>query len=190
MKLTNTTEYNGRDLRGLLLSCARFYEVTLGVGRVTIKRALKQPSTAHGSHRDFVIEMCSPTRFLKSLSAVERLAAVEEGGWADVPAGAFLHLVSVVDWVVSHSDEWYKTTPTWAEGYRLRFKVPKPKVRPTGAAYHRLEMTKLEKQIETWKANREKAEQNLARIQRGIKAREKKLKYHAQQRDKKAAEEA
>lgn len=188
MKLKNPTDFNGRDLRGLLLSCARYYEVKLGDGVVEIyhpREGVSRLSRARGGHKRFVLRLCPSERYLRALSVVDKLAAVENGGWAAVPAVDFLQLCSSVDWIVS-GNIWVEELPPWAEDRQLRFKVPPPKVKATGADYHQEKIAKLEAQIERWQANQKVAEQNVARIKRGIAKRKKDLKCHTKQRDKKA----
>lgn len=195
VKLKNETEFNGRDLRGLLLSCARYYEVKLGNGTVVTfapRKAGNRLSWASRNTRNltFTLKLCPTKRLIGALDSVSKLAAVSNGGWAQVGQGDFLQLCGIVDWIVSGSNEWPDETPSWAEGRVVRFKVPKVKVKAVGAAYHQEQIDKLNKQIEDWTKNKlKKAEQHLARIQRGIKQRKKDLKYHTKQRDKKQAAE-
>ena len=65
--------------------------------------------------------------------------------------------------------------------------MPKPKVKLVGADYHQGEMDKLEDQVVSWEENLHKAKLNVARLERGIKERQKELKRHTKERDKKAA---
>lgn len=193
MKLKNDTDFNGRDLRGLLLSCARYYGVKLGNGKAITfspRKSTNRLSWAAGGpgHHHFTLKLCSTKRMIDALDSVTKLAAVANGGYAQIGEKDFLQLCHIVTWIVTRNNEYFASAPPWAEDRVVRFKVPKPKVKAVGADYHQEQIDKLDKQITDWtKTKLKKAEQHLARIQRGIKQRKKDLKYHTRQRDKKSS---
>ena len=143
MKLVNKTGYNGRDLRGLLLACARFFDTPIGDGTVEhCNQRSGQPfasgqrfvsARADTVHRiNYVFLMQPALDVVERMDVVGKLAAVNDGV-AALPASEFLQLCSVVEWVVIGSHECHTATPSWAEGRSVRFKVPPPKARDQDA---------------------------------------------------------
>lgn len=193
MRIKNTSDYNGTDIRGLILACANYYEIDMGKGEaVTFKPKEATHRLAWASRRawnnSFTLQLCPAQYFIDKLSVVDKLAALSNKGWAAVPNNHFVQLCHIVEWCVRGEDACRVTeVPSWAKGRQLRFKVPKAKVKAVGADYHQEKINKLDGQIATWKENLRKAKQNVARLERGIKAREKDRRYHTKQRDKKAA---
>lgn len=178
MKLTNETRYDGRDIRGLLLACARYYEHTLsGTVRVEYYKPRK-------NHRRFAsasgrtIRLAHPDRF--EHDAVTQLAGIEGNG-LPIPERALLGLCWIIEWIVTGEGNWPSSEPSerpsWARGRRVRIKpAPKKPAKPTGAVYQEDKIAKAEARLTVWRTRLAEDEGRVRRAATAIKKLKRELR--------------
>jgi len=167
VKLKNETRYNGRDIRGLLLACARERGITLGNRTITVVHAPLRRQAAAGVRN--TLKLMRPERLHDN--AIDALAGVSADE-PTMPPGAFLDVCSIIAWFVYGSQTWFDELPDWAVGRSVRFKRQEPKQeRPTGIEYHQKKLAAEQAKLAEWEAKLEHAERFAQRWRKKVNSR-------------------
>ena len=167
LTIKNGTCYDGRDIRGLFLACARWAGVTFNrTITVVISPMRNQMAQARGN----TLKLVRPGRLHSN--AVDALASVSADA-PEMPREAFLDLCSVVAWYMQGSPtKWYKDVPEWAVGRRVRFKRPPEKEeRPVGLDYHEAKLVAEQAKLDEWEEKLAHAERFANRWRKKVRTR-------------------